>query len=400
MDLTYSPAERTFQRAVRTWLKRNIPKRQRDERPMEWGDPRRLTQAKAWQRKVHEAGYLALAWPPEYGGQGADVMRQTIVNEEMARARAPGLVGLMGVQMVGPTLIQHGTEEQRRRHLPKILTADEIWCQGYSEPGAGSDLASLRTRAELRGDAFVVNGQKVWTSNAQYADWMFCLVRTDPDAPKHAGISYPLIDMKAPGISVRPVVQMTGDAGFNEVFFEDVRVPRANLVGLLNAGWQVANATLAHERNMLGSTMRTQQTFQRLVRLARVQRRNGGPASKDPVIRQRPAELATRLETLQLQAYRQLTDALRKRPPGISASVNKLVTTELNHDIAHAALDLLGSYGPLHKRDPRARDGGVWPSDFMYSLGLIIGGGPPQSQKETLPHPRGAPPRASARPAW
>src|SRR5437667_163426 len=227
MDLTYTPDELAFEREVRTWLKRNVPRRQRDERPVEFGDPRRIAEAKAWQRKVHAAGYLALAWPREYGGQGADVMRQTIVNEEMVRARAPGLIGLLGISMVGPTLIQHGSEEQRRRHLPSILTAKEIWCQGYSEPGAGSDLASLRTRAELRGDEFVVNGQKVWTSNAQYADWMFCLVRTDPDAPKHAGISYLLIDMKTPGISVRPLVQMTGDAGFNEVFFEDVRVPRA-----------------------------------------------------------------------------------------------------------------------------------------------------------------------------
>src|SRR5438034_357751 len=270
------------------------------------------------------------------------------------------------------------------RHLPKILTAEEIWCQGYSEPGAGSDLASLRTRAELRGDEFVVNGQKVWTSNAQYADWMFCLVRTDPDAPRHAGISYVLIDMRTPGITVRPLVQMTGDAGFNEVFLEDVRVPRANLVGQLNAGWQVANATLGHERNMLGSTTRTQQTFQKLVRLARTQRRNGGPASEDPVVRQRLADLAIRVETMRLEAYRQLTDALHGRPPGISASVNKLVTTELNHDIARAALDVLGSYGPLHKRDPRVRDAGVWPTDFMYSLGLIIGGGTSQIQKNII----------------
>src|SRR6266481_928219 len=355
MDLTYMPEELAFQREVRAWLKGNVPRRQRDERPIEFGDPRRIAEAKAWQRKIYEAGYLALAWPREWGGRGADIMRQTIVTEEMVRARAPGLIGLLGISMVGPTLIQHGSEEQRRHHLPRILTAEEIWCQGYSEPGAGSDLASLRTRAELRGDA-----------------------------PKHAGISYILIDMGTPGISVRPLVQMTGDAGFNEVFFEDVRVPRANLVGLLNAGWQVANATLAHERNMLGSTTRTQQTFQKLVRLARTQRRNGGPASKDPVVRRRLADLAIRVETMKLEAYRQLTDALRKRPPGISASVNKLVTTELNHDIARAALDILGSYGPLHKRDPRARDGGVWPTDFMYSLGLIIGGGTSQIQKNII----------------
>jgi alkylation response protein AidB-like acyl-CoA dehydrogenase len=351
---------------------------------MEWGDPRRLEQAKVWQRKVHAAGYLALGWPREYGGQGADIMRQTIVNEEMVRARAPGLVGMMGIQMVGPTLIQHGTEEQRRRHLPKILSAEEVWCQGYSEPGAGSDLASLRTRAELVGDEFVVNGQKVWTSNAQFADWMFCLVRTDPSAPKHGGISYLLIDMRTPGITVRPLVQMTGDAGFNEVFFEDVRVPRTNLVGRLNDGWQVANATLAHERNMLGSTTRTQQTFQRLLRLAQTQRRNGGPASRDPVVRQRLADLAIRVETMKLEAYRQLTDALRGRPPGIAASVNKLVTTELNHDLARAALEILGSYAPLDRRSARVRDRGVWPLDFMFSLGLIIGGGTSQIQKNII----------------
>jgi alkylation response protein AidB-like acyl-CoA dehydrogenase len=384
MDLSYSPEELAFQREVRVWLKKNVPVRQRDERPIEFGDPRRIAQAKTWQRKVHAAGYLALGWPKEYGGQGMDVMRQTIVNEEMVRARAPGLIGMMGIQMVGPTLIQHGTEEQRRRYLPRILEADDIWCQGYSEPGSGSDLASLRTRAELVGDEFVVNGQKVWTSNAQFADWMFCLVRTDPNAPKHAGISYILIDMKTPGISVRPLVQMTGDAGFNEVFFEDVRVPRENLVGQLNNGWQVANATLAHERNMLGSTMRTQQTFQKLLRLARTQRRNGGPASADPVIRQRLADLALRVETMKLEAYRQLTNTLRGRPAGISASVSKLVTTELNHDIARTALDILGSYGPLGKKDPRVRDAGIWPLDFMYSLGLIIGGGTSQIQKNII----------------
>jgi alkylation response protein AidB-like acyl-CoA dehydrogenase len=384
MDLSYSPEERAFQREVRAWLRTNVPRRQRDERPMEWGDPRRLEQAKAWQRKVHGAGYLALGWPREYGGQGADVMRQTIVNEEMVRARAPGLVGMMGIQMVGPTLIQHGSEEQRRHYLPKILSADEVWCQGYSEPGAGSDLASLRTRAELIGDEFVVNGQKVWTSNAQFADWMFCLVRTDPTAPKHAGISYLLIDMRTPGITVRPLVQMTGDPGFNEVFFEDVRVPRRNLVGQLNNGWQVANATLAHERNMLGSTTRTQQTFQRLLRLAQAQRRNGGPASRDPVVRQRLADLAIRVETMKLEAYRQLTDTLRGRPPGIAASVSKLVTTELNHDLARAALEILGSYGPLDRRSARARDRGAWPLDFMFSLGLIIGGGTSQIQKNII----------------
>ena len=321
---------------MRAWLKANVPKRDRADDPLDRvGDPKRIARAKAWQRKLYDAGYVAMGWPKEYGGQGADVMQQTIVNEELVRARAPQLIGMMGIQMVGPTLIEHGTEEQRRRYLPKILTAEEIWCQGYSEPGSGSDLASLKTRAELVGDEFIVNGQKVWTSNAQFADWMFCLVRTDPDAPKHRGISYLLIDMKTPGITVRPLVQMTGDAGFNEVFFEDVRVPRENLVGQLNDGWQVANATLVHERNMLGSTTRTQQLLQRPAAAgAPTHQRNGEPASADPVVRQRLADLAIRVETMKLDAFRQLTDTLRERPPGIAASVNKLVTCELNHDIA------------------------------------------------------------------
>jgi alkylation response protein AidB-like acyl-CoA dehydrogenase len=385
MDLTYSPEELAFQREVRTWLKRNVPKRDRSDNPVEGApDKTRIVKAKAWQRKVYDAGYLAMGWPREYGGQGANVMRQTIVNEEMVRARAPGLIGMMGIQMVGPTLIAHGTEEQRKQYLRKILTADEIWCQGYSEPGSGSDLASLRTRAELVGDQFVVNGQKIWTSGAQYADRMFCLVRTDPEAPKHRGISYILIDMKAPGITVRPLVQMTGDPGFNEVFFEDVQVPRANLVGQLHDGWTVANATLFHERNMLASTTRTQQLFDNLLRLARKRTRNGRPATEDALVRQRLADLATRVETMKLEAFRQLTDALRKRPPGINASVNKLVTCELNHQISRAALEILGDYGWLAKKDPRVADAGTWPNDYMFALGLIIGGGTAQVQKNII----------------
>ncbi len=389
MDLTYSPDDLAFQREVRAWLKANVPKTvprtDRSGNPIEGApDREKIARGKAWQRKVYDAGYLAMGWPKEYGGQGADVMRQTIFNEEMVRARAPQFIGTMGIQMVGPTLIAHGTDEQRRRYLPKILQAEEVWCQGYSEPGSGSDLASLRTRAEIVGDDFVVNGQKTWTSGAQYADWMFCLVRTDLEAPKHRGISYILIDMKTPGITVRPLVQMTGDPGFNEVFFEDVRVPRANLVGQLHDGWTVANATLRHERNMLASTTRTQMLLQNLLRLARARTRNGKPATEDPLVRQRLADLAIRVETMKLEAFRQLTDTLRKRGPGINASVNKLVTCELNHQLSRAALEILGDYGWLGKRDARVADGGAWPNDYMFALGLIIGGGTAQVQKNII----------------
>jgi alkylation response protein AidB-like acyl-CoA dehydrogenase len=384
MDLALSPEHEAFRRTVRAWLKANVPKREPDDAIRGYGDPQRVQRLKAWQRMLCEGGFVAMGWPQEHGGQGTGIMEQTIVNQELVLARAPQQIGMMGVQMVGPTLIQFGTDEQRRRYLPRILTADEIWCQGYSEPGAGSDLASLKTRAELVGDEFIVNGQKVWTSNAQIADWMFCLVRTDPAAPKHRGISYLLIDMKTPGIAVRPLIQMTGDAGFNEVFFDNVRVPRQNLVGELNHGWQVANATLAHERNMLGSTTRTQQMFNGMLHLARTRQRYGQPASADPVVRQKLAALMIRVEAMQYHSLRQLTDALKGRHPGIAASINKLVSTELNHDIAALALELLGTYGLLARESTHVVDRGLWPYEFMFTLGLIIGGGTSQIQKNII----------------
>jgi alkylation response protein AidB-like acyl-CoA dehydrogenase len=384
MDLSFTPEHRAFRQAVRRWIRAHLPRRDKENVPLAYDDPRRIERLKAWQRALHQAGFVAVGWPTEYGGRGLDVVHQTIVSEELLLARAPSLIGMMGIQMVGPTLIQHGTAEQRQQHLPRILTAEEIWCQGYSEPGSGSDLASLKTRAELTGDEFVVNGQKVWTSNAQFADWMFCLVRTDPSAPKHRGISYLLIDMRSPGISIRPLIQMTGDPGFNEVFFEDVRVPRRNLVGELNQGWLVANATLQHERNMLGATTTTQQMFAGLLRLARAFHRPGRPAAQDPVMRQQLAELLIRVESMKYHAYRQLTDAIRKRPPGIGASVNKLVSTELNHDIAALALDVMGAYGSLSRGSRRVVDHGDWVVQFMFTLGLVIGGGTSQIQKNII----------------
>ena len=385
MDLSYSKQDKAFRKQVRAWMKKNVPQKDTSLSRLAPDDPRRIARAKAWQRSLHQAGYVARGWPKEYGGQGdSDVMRQTIVNEELILARAPGLIGASGLTMLGPTLLQCGTEQQKQRYLPTVLTAEEIWCQGYSEPGSGSDLASLRTRAELVGDEFIINGQKVWTSGAQFSDWMFCLVRTDPDAPKHRGISYVLIDMKTPGITVRPLVQMTGDAGFNEVFFEDVRVPRDNLVGELHQGWMVANATLFHERNMLGSTTRTQMMMHNLLRLARSHRRYGKPAAEDPVIRQKLAELLGRVEAMKYHSLRQLTDVIKGRRAGLGAMVNKLVGTELNHDICALALEIMNSYAPLKRGADRVIDNGVWQYEFMFTLGLIIGGGTSQIQKNII----------------
>ncbi len=385
MDLNFTSEEAAFRRQVRAWLDDNLPtsglrgfERNADR------DQSTLNRLKAWQRRVQEAGYLALAWPKEYGGQAMDPVRQSIVNEEMVRAKAPALIGGMGIAMVGPTLISWGDDEQKTRYLPKILAAEEIWCQGYSEPGAGSDLASLRTRAILEGDEFVVNGQKVWTSNAHFADMMFCLVRTDPDAPKHRGISYVLIDMKTPGITVKPLVQMTGERGFNEVFFDNVRVPRQNLVGKLNEGWMVANATLFHERNMLGSTTTTRMLLNRLKALAASTMRGGRPLAQDPVFRQRLADLEIRVEAMNYHMLRQLTDSIRGRNPGLGAWVNKLVGTDLNHDLATAAMEAMGDYATLARDDRHALDRGFWPYEWMFSLGLVIGGGTSHIQKNII----------------
>jgi alkylation response protein AidB-like acyl-CoA dehydrogenase len=384
MDLNFTHDEEQFRQKVRKFLEENVPKSGLSAAREMPEDKERLSKAKAWQRKLYDAGYVALSWPKEYGGQALDPVKQSIVNDEMVRARAPYLLGGSGLGMLGPTLISWGNEEQKRRFLPKILTAEEIWCQGYSEPGSGSDLASLRTRAEIVGDEFVVNGQKVWTSGAQYSDWMFCLVRTDPEAPKHRGISYILIDMKSPGITVRPLVQMTGDRGFNEVFFDNVRVPRKNLVAKLNEGWIVANATLFHERNMLGASTGSEQRLGRLLALARTTNRNGRPLTEDPVFRQRLADLEIRVEALRYHSMRQLTDQIRARNPGIEAMINKLVGTELNHDLSIAAMEVMGDYSMLSRDDQHALDHGYWAYEWMFSLGLVIGGGTSHIQKNII----------------
>jgi alkylation response protein AidB-like acyl-CoA dehydrogenase len=384
MDLNFTHDEEQFRQKVRKFLEENVPKSGLSTAREMPEDKERLAKAKAWQRKLYDAGYVALSWPKEYGGQALDPVKQSIVNDEMVRARAPYLLGGSGLGMLGPTLISWGNEEQKRRFLPKILTAEEIWCQGYSEPGSGSDLASLRTRAEIVGDEFVVNGQKVWTSGAQYSDWMFCLVRTDPEAPKHRGISYILIDMKSPGITVRPLVQMTGDRGFNEVFFDNVRVPRKNLVAKLNEGWIVANATLFHERNMLGASTGSEQRLGRLLALARTTNRNGRPLTEDPVFRQRLADLEIRVEALRYHSMRQLTDQIRARNPGIEAMINKLVGTELNHDLSIAAMEVMGDYSMLSRDDQHVLDHGYWAYEWMFSLGLVIGGGTSHIQKNII----------------
>src|ERR1044072_1123240 len=296
MDLNLTPQEQRFRDEFRAWLESNLPEGfERQDSHDEESSRERFEFLRSWQKKMYEAGWVGIHWPKEYGGRGATLIEQTIFTEEMARATAPPLINVLGVSLLGPTLIAYGTEDQKRRFLANILSADEIWCQGYSEPNAGSDLASLRSEAVLDGDHFVVNGQKTWTSFGHYADWCFAVVRTDMDAPKHKGLTYMLIDMHSPGVKVRPLKQMTGESEFNEVFFQNVRVPVENVVGKVNDGWNIAIATLMFERGTLGASLQItfKRQIERLIELSRRIDHDGRPASENPLVRQKLAQIYT-----------------------------------------------------------------------------------------------------------
>jgi alkylation response protein AidB-like acyl-CoA dehydrogenase len=375
MDFDYSPQEEAFRRELRTWLEANPPEGYNPETFEQLDQEARFAIQFAWQKKLHAAGLVGIHWPKEYGGRGATLVEQTIYQQEMARIRAPGVANPLGISIVGPTLMHWGTEEQKKRHVPKILSAEEIWCQGYSEPGSGSDFASLQTRAVEEGDYFVVNGQKVWTSYAHKADRCILVVRTDPNAPKHKGLSYLLVDMKTPGITIRPLVQITGDAEFNEVFFEDVRVPKANLVGEKNQGWQVAVTTLMFERANFGIVYQIEPMLRRLGDIAKRLRMNGHSAADDPAVRQKIAQFHTEAQAIKLNGFRQLTRQLRGDPPGPEGSIGKLAASELNLRIVHFATELLGPYGQVALGEDRSMDNGYWSRRALASRLYTIAGG-------------------------
>ena len=342
--------------------------------------------ATAFRLKAIERGYLYRHVPRRYGGgeQPPDPLKATLIAEEFRRARAPHEMVGQGPSMLVPTLLEHGTEAQKERFIPGTLLGKIRWCQGYSEPGAGSDLASLRTRAVLEGDAWVVSGQKIWTSSARESDWMFALVRTEPDRPKHDGISYLLIDMRTSGIEVRPLRQMTGDADFNEVFFDNVRVPAENLVGQRGQGWLVSRSTLKHERALIGGSQITRRTFDGLVMLARALVVHGRPAIQDPVVRSRLAELEARLLANECQGYRLLTLSARGEEPGLAGLVMKLASTTLGHDIAKLALDVIGDRALLAPGEPNAPAMGMFGTAYMWSLGVLIAGGTANIQRNII----------------
>ncbi len=386
MDFNYSSEDEAFRMEFRTWLEANLPRDlargevdfMQEDSAEDW--ERRLK----WHRKMHAAGWVGISWPKEYGGRGASLMQNIIYNEELGRLKAPALVNVLGIMLVGPTLIQWGTSEQKQRYINKILSAEEIWCQGYSEPSAGSDVAALATRAVEEGDYFIVNGQKVWTSDAHHADWCILLVRTDPSAPKHKGISYLLVDMHSPGVTIRPLVQITGDRGFNEVFFEDVKVPKKNLIGEKNQGWQVAITTLMFERSGVGERRDLFNNVKELAAVAKIVERNGHPACEDSSVRQKIAQFACEAQALKYTGFRQLTRRLKGQAPGPEGSVTKLVATDLNLRINNFAMELLGPYNQFVYNAPHSVDHGRWSYRMLASRALTIAGGTSEIQHNII----------------
>jgi alkylation response protein AidB-like acyl-CoA dehydrogenase len=377
MDLAHGPRHEALRAEVRAFLAAN---RKRFPAP---GD---RAGALAWQGLLIEHGYAARTVPGEYGGFGAapDVLASRIIAEEFTAARAPSGMAGQGISMLVPTLLEMGSEEQKRRWIAPTLRGEIIWCQGYSEPGSGSDLASLSTRAIEDGKDFVINGQKIWTSTAAQADMIFCLVRTEPDAPKHAGISYLIFSMKTPGIEVRPLKTMTGHAEFNEVFFTDVRVPQSQVVGRRGEGWRVANATLKHERGMLGDPNAAETRLAAIIDLMREETAGGERLIDNPALRDRLMRLQGEVLAMKFNGLRTLSAAISGESPGLAGLIVKLQGCELNHQLAALAIDALGELGVLYGESPHLRDGGAWQQRYMFDLGLIIGGGTAQIQKNII----------------
>jgi alkylation response protein AidB-like acyl-CoA dehydrogenase len=387
MDFNYTPQQEEFRHSLRSFLtstKAEVFGGSDDltggtDSDVRWG---RLLE---YHRRLHKAGYVAMHWPEEWGGSGAELVEQAIYQDEALRLGLPIYgANTLAIDRIGPTLIFLGNDDQRKRYLPKMLTAEEIWCQGYSEPNAGSDLAGLQTRAEIDGDYFVVNGQKIWTSMAQRAHMQVLLVRTDPKAPKHMGISYLLVDMKSPGITVRPLRQITGGAEFNEVFYDNVRVPLKNLVGEVNKGWQVSIATLMYERASGGTRHPVQKAVEDLLQLSKHVEFEGVTASKHPYVRQKLAQFAIEADCLKLIRYRGLTNQIKKRIPGPETSYGKLHATELNLRVQMFADELLGPFHQLRSNSLAAVESGRWLGRLLTARGMTIAAGSSEIQHNII----------------
>ena len=371
MDFTYPPEAEAFRAEFRTWLEAHLTDDLRELARHPVGDERdRIERLRAWNRDLADARYAAIAWPPEYGGRGASLMEQVVYAEEMHRAGAPGTVNIIGLSNIAPAIMQWGTEEKKRELLPRMLRGDDIWCQGFSEPDAGSDLASLKATAVAENDHFVVNGQKTWNTLGAFANRCELLVRTDPDAPKHQGISCLLVDMTLPGIEVRPLVTITGEREFSEIFFTDVRVPRGALLGPLNEGWRVAMTTLAYERGTVANLhLGLRKKIADLLATAK-----GNGSAHDPVVRQKLARVYLEGELLKLVSHRAISGTLHGREMGPESSIAKLVWSEAEQHLGEVAGDVLG---------PDANTG-RWGRDRVGMRSFTIAGGTTQVNKNII----------------
>jgi alkylation response protein AidB-like acyl-CoA dehydrogenase len=372
VDLTLSPSEEAFRDDLRAWLEANHPGEAPDD-----DDARAFQFRRRWQGKLHEAGWAGISWPKDYGGRGASLIEQAIFSEEMVRANAPSPANILGLAMGGPVVITHGTEAQKQRFLEPILSAEEIWCQGFSEPEAGSDLASLKTRAVHKNGEWVVTGQKVWTTFAHLAKWCMLVARTDPDAPKHQGLTYFIMDMEQPGVEVKPLVQITGEAEFNEIFMDEARIPDENVIGEVGQGWTVAITTLMNERTGIAfaSQALLQMQLRKLIELAKQTPSNGGTAAEDPVTRQRIAQLYVEAEVLRLTAYRGLTQVMKTGTPGPEGSLGKWHWGEVNQALTELAMEIEGPYSQLARGSEYAIDDADWQYAFLRARANSIEGG-------------------------
>ena len=383
MDLNYSSEDRAFREKTRRWLEANVPTE----------DLKTLAERKAWHRKLYEAGYVGMLWPQEYGGWGATAMQQAIVQDEMARIQAPPAINGLGIGFIGPTIIVHGTTAQKQRYLKKMLTAEEIWCQLYSEPNAGSDLAGLKTRAEDAGDHFLVNGQKIWTSSGPIADWGILLARTDPKVAKHKGISCFLLNMRQPGVEVRPLKQLTGHSLFSEVFMTNARAEKSDLIGNLSEGWGIAQTTLGYERggNSLGRVTRYAIAFNQLVKATKQLKRNGRPLIEGAAVRSKMGKLYVELEVQRYAGLRVLSALNKGDSPGAASSITKLSYTEFEKRYYETALEILGPWGQVmtareefEEVDTASGEPGTWATAFLWARAGTIYSGSSEIQKNII----------------
>ncbi len=378
MDFTFTPKQEAFRQEIRTFLRERLP----DGGPG-WNGENEFEFARTFLQKLAPKRWIAPVWPEEYGGLGLGLWEQVVFNEEMSYRGAP-VTNLSAVGYLGPTIMMYGTEEQKRQHLPGITSGEVFWCQGYSEPEAGSDLASLQTRAVADGDDFIISGQKIWTSQAHYSDWIFLLARTDPDAPKHKGISYFLLDMKSPGITVRPLINMGNQAGFNEVFFDNVRVPRSGLLGELNRGWYMATATLDMERSSVAGSSGSRRSLEELTAFVRETKVNGRRLQDLPLVRNKLAELWIELNISKFLSYRVVTLQERGLMPNHEASIVKVFNSEYGQRLSRAGLHMLGLYGQLHPESPYARLRGRFERWYLISAAITIAAGTSEIQRNII----------------